>query len=199
MNQPQEQKKTLRARLRQQLRAMDAEAIRDRSAEATARLVATEAFQNARTIMLFLSLPQEIDTRTLAVRAWQGRKTVTAPLVSFAQRHMIPVELRSLSDPMVTDERGLRNPANAYPVPIEDVDLVIVPGLGFDITGQRLGRGAGFYDRFLGQPSFTGVTAGLGFDEQVIDAVPTQKHDVALDMIVTDRRTVHCGAADRTH
>lgn len=197
MNDSHEHKKPLRAQLRHLMRQVEPDDLRRRSADATARLVDTEAFATARTVMMFLSLPYEIDTRQLAVRAWQRGKTVTVPLVSFAQRHMIPVEIRSLTDPMTTDERGLRNPTNARPVPVDEVDLVVVPGLGFDTRGHRLGRGGGFYDRFLSQPAFGGRSCGFGFDEQVIDTVPAMSHDVPLDMLVTDRRTVRFNAAAR--
>ena len=183
-------KKELRNELRQTLRGIDADDLTRRSHDAARRLFAEPAFVDARAVMLFLSMPHEIDTRPVALRCWQSQKTVAAPLVNFEQRHMIPVEVRSLNDPMPTDERGLANPVEGAPIPIEDIDLLIVPGLGFDLTGQRIGRGAGFYDRFLSQPAFRATTLGLAFDEQVVEHVPTDEHDVPLDGLITDRRTL---------
>jgi 5-formyltetrahydrofolate cyclo-ligase len=186
----QNEKKALRARLRQRLRALDAGTIHDRSQAAAERLVATEAFRGAGAVMLFLPLAHEADARPIALRAWQQGKTVTVPLVSYEQKHMLPVTVRSLDEPMETDGYGVRSPQMGEPYPVELIDLMVVPGLGFDEAGQRIGRGGGFYDRFLSQPEFHGVTCGLALDEQVIDSVPVNAHDVQLDMLTTDQRVL---------
>jgi 5-formyltetrahydrofolate cyclo-ligase len=67
------------------------------------------------------------------------------------------------------------------------IDMVIVPGVGFTQTGQRIGRGMGFYDRFLAQADFIGVSCGLAFEEQVVENLPTLDHDMALSMLASDR------------
>jgi len=187
---PQSAKKTLRARIREQLQQLDAADLAARSHAAAHRLFETEAFGKARALMLFLPLKHEIDARPIALRAWQQAKTVTVPLVSFEQKRMMPVEIRSLDEPMTEDRYGLKTPANGQPIPVSMVDLVIVPGLGFDHHGHRVGRGGGFYDRFLAQPEFQGVACGLALDEQLVERVPTADHDLPLDMLVTDRRTL---------
>jgi len=83
---------------------------------------------------------------------------------------------------------GLREPVEGMPVPVSDIDLVIVPGLGFDEQGNRLGRGRGFYDRFLSHRDFRGTACALAFEEQVVPAVPTGEGDMGVDMLVTDVR-----------
>ncbi|MDX2378191.1 MAG: 5-formyltetrahydrofolate cyclo-ligase [Acidimicrobiia bacterium] len=65
-------------------------------------------------------------------------------------------------------------------------DVVIVPGLAFTVAGERLGQGGGWYDRFLAQCREDCVTVGVGFREQVVDSLPTEDHDVVLDIVVTD-------------
>jgi 5-formyltetrahydrofolate cyclo-ligase len=192
-----ERKKTLRARLREQLRALDLQELRRRSALACDRLIQTEPFADAGALMIFLPLDYEIDARPIAVRAWQEGKTVTVPRVSHEQRHMIPVEIRSLSQTMDVDHYGLRTPSRGQPIPVDLIDLVVVPGLGFDALGRRLGRGGGFYDRFLSQPAFDGVTCGLALDEQIVEQIPTQGHDVKLNMLATDVRVLRFGRAGR--
>ncbi len=183
-------KKVLRAELRRRLQAIDAQELRRRSADAAARLADLDAFQNAAAIMIFLPLVHEIDARPVAVRAWQAGKAVTVPRVGHEQRHMIPIEIRSLSDPLHTDHLGVQSPVAGEPIPVEMIDLVVVPGLAFDHAGRRLGRGGGYYDRFLNQPGFKGVTCGLALDEQLVDFVPTAQHDVDLDLLVTDRQVL---------
>jgi len=133
--------------------------------------------------------------RPIALKAWQKCKTVTVPLVGYEQKHMIPVLLRSLDEPMNVDRYGVTTPGTGKPFPMMDIDMVIVPGLGFDTDGRRIGRGGGFYDRFLAHPSFTGITCGFALDEQIVDEVPTACHDVTLDMLVTDARELRFAKA----
>ena len=139
--------------------------------------------------MVFLSLPNEVDTSPLVLRAWQDRKRVLAPKVSWNQRRMMPVEIRSLTDDLAVSTMGIREPASGIPFPVSMIDLVIVPGLAFDAYGNRLGRGRGFYDRFLAHPEFKGVACAMGFEEQMIPSVPVGPLDRPVDMIVTDDQT----------
>ena len=100
---------------------------------------------------------------------------------------MLPVEISSLTDQMTTSGPGVREPVGGMPVPVEFIDLVVVPGLGFTDKGFRIGRGMGFYDRFLAQGEFIGVSCGLAFDEQIVESLPILDHDIPLSMLVTDR------------
>ena len=97
--------------------------------------------------------------------------------------------ISSLQTGLTTTGPGIREPdaGTGKPIPINLIDLVVVPGLGFTPTGFRIGRGMGFYDRFLAQPEFVGLSCGLAFEEQVVPALPVLDHDVPLGMLVTDR------------
>jgi 5-formyltetrahydrofolate cyclo-ligase len=138
--------------------------------------------------MLYLSTAHEVDTAPLALRAWQDGKTIVVPKVSWDQKRMLPVEITSLHSDLTTTSSGLgvREPVGGKPVPVNLVDLVIVPGLGFTANGYRIGRGMGFYDRFLAQSDFIGLSCGLAFEEQVVDELPVLDHDMPLSMLVTD-------------
>jgi hypothetical protein len=96
-------------------------------------------------------------------------------------------EIQSLQTSMTTSNAGVREPVSGQPMPVNLIDLVIVPGLGFTTDGHRIGRGMGFYDRFLAQPEFVGLSCGYGFEEQVIERVPVLDHDMSLSMLCTDR------------
>ena len=167
-------KKQTRQRLRQILAAISPDEVARRSQLACELLCQQREYRKAEVLMVFLSLPKEIDTTLLVLRAWQDRKRVLAPKVSWEQRRMLPIEIDSLSQNLSTSQMGLR-------------DLVVVPGLGFDPFGHRLGRGRGFYDRFLGQDDFAGVRCALAFEEQFVDMIPTGPLDVPVDMLVTDK------------
>ena len=84
----------------------------------------------------------------------------------------------------------LEPPAGTREIPISNLDLVLVPGLAFDTAGHRLGRGAGFYDRFLADPNLRAVTCGVGFEAQLLDNVPIDQWDIPLQAVATERRLV---------
>jgi 5-formyltetrahydrofolate cyclo-ligase len=180
-------KAAIRRKLRDALAAMS-EADRHAKSIAACTLVAkSPEFAAARTIMIYLSSPTEVDTSSLALRGWQLDKTIVAPRVFLHEKRMLPVEITSLQSDMTISSLGIREPLNGKPVPLNLIDLVIVPGLGFSTSGHRIGRGMGFYDRFLAQSEFLGITCGLAFDEQIVEQLPVLDHDVPLSMLVTDR------------
>jgi len=181
-------KSEIRKQLRDKLIAMSDAQRHAKSTSACALLSATPEFSAARVVMLYLSSASEVDTAALALRAWQAGKTVVVPKVSWDQRRMLPVEISSLTSNITTTRPGVREPIVGKPVPVEFIDLVVVPGLGFTDTGFRIGRGMGFYDRFLALPDFVGVSCGLAFDEQIVAKLPVLDHDVPLSMLVTDRQ-----------
>src|SRR5688572_14183625 len=179
-------KSAVRRRLRDMLDAMS-DADRHRKSLAAASLItASPEFQAARCVMLYVSIPTEVDTAPLALRAWQAGKTVVVPKVSWDQRRMLPIEISSLTTGMTSTGPGIREPIAGNPWPLDLVDLVIVPGLGFTNTGYRIGRGMGFYDRFLAQAEFLGLSCGLAFTEQIVSDLPVLDHDVPLSMLATD-------------
>ncbi len=145
-------------------------------------------YVKAEVVMVFLSIASEIDTAPIVLRAWQDRKRVLAPKVSWEQRRMLPVEIRSLTEDLTVSSMGIREPIAGVPIPVSLIDLVIVPGLGFDEYGNRLGRGRGFYDRFLAHPEFKGVACALAFEEQVTPSIPVGPLDRRVDMLVTDQK-----------
>ena len=179
-------KAQLRLELQKCLAGISAEQRKEKSRRACRNLIATPEFQNASTIMMYMSLPHELDTSEAILCAWQLGKTVVVPKVSWQQRHMIAVVINSLETGIATEVGGLRNPVTGVPVPLEDIDLVVAPGLGFDGQGNRLGRGGSYYDRFFQNEKLQAIKCGFGFSEQLLESVPIMEHDRPVDMMVTD-------------
>jgi 5-formyltetrahydrofolate cyclo-ligase len=179
-------KSAIRKQLRERLNAMSEAERHAKSVAACGLIAASPEFAAARVIMLYLSTPTEVDTAPLALRAWQHSKTIVVPKVSWDQRRMLPVEITSLRDGLTTTG-PVREPIAGTPMPVDLIDMVIVPGVGFTHAGQRIGRGMGFYDRFLAQPEFIGVSCGLAFEEQIVTQLPTLDHDMSLSMLASDR------------
>lgn len=184
-------KEQLRGKLQKCLRTIPSEQRREKSHRACQNLISTPQFQNASFVMMYLSLAHEVDTSEAILHCWQSGKSVSVPKISWQQRHMIAVEINSLETGLPISEHGLRNPVSGVPVPFEEIDLVVIPALGFDRKGNRLGRGSSYYDRFFADNKFKARKSGLAFTEQVIDEIPVDSKDVPVDFLVTDKEVVY--------
>lgn len=184
-------KSAIRRDIRLALQRMDPMTRYARSLAACKHLTHTDVFADADVMMSFLSMSDEIDTGAIALAAWQMAKTIAVPAVSWEHHRMTPIEITTLEADVACGRHGVPEPpAHGQPVPIEMIDLIVVPGVAFDRAGQRLGRGGGFYDRFLAHDECRAVTCGLAFREQVLDALETEPHDRPVDLLVTDEEVL---------
>ena len=183
----------LRRRLQKSMIEMTDRQRSEKSRRACQNLISTPQFLEASTIMMYLPLPNEADISETILHAWQLRKTVVVPKISWQQRHMIPVQISSLETgtELSIGASGLRNPVTGVPIPFEQINLVVAPGLGFDRHGNRLGRGGSYYDRFFANDELKTVKCGFAFEEQVTDSVPVTEHDVPMDFLVTDQNIIY--------
>jgi 5-formyltetrahydrofolate cyclo-ligase len=155
-------------------------------------IVDSDIFKQASVVMVYLSMPHEVDTTSLILTAWQQGKTVAVPKVSWEQRHMIPVEITSLETGLKTDERGLRTPTNGIPVAFDEIDLVITPGLGFDNNGNRLGRGGAYYDNFFKHNEISAARWAVAYNEQMCNEIPHDENDISMNAVVSEDGIKFC-------
>ena len=145
----------------------------------------------ARCVMAFAPLADEPDiTPLLTVLIGMGI-TVTVPEVNWAAGTMRAVAVSSITEDLITElthaRLALRSPRPGLrAVPVELIDLVLVPGRAFDASGRRLGRGKGFYDRFLPALGPHVATIGVCFSVQLLERVPTDEHDRTVGAVVTE-------------
>lgn len=198
-------KQRIRAQLRARLAAVTPELAATWSAEIGRLIESAPAFVAARAVMLFVPMAAraEVDLRPLAGRAIRAGKTIALPRVDWRTRTLSPRVVRDLSADLEPDTAargaaaGLMHPA-AHCMAIEPavLELVLVPGLGFDEQGGRIGHGAGFYDRFLADPGLRCAAWGVGFACQVLpppERLPREAHDRTLDALVTESRLMMFG------
>ncbi len=186
-------KVTIRHNMKALLGTIDATARHTRSLAACNRLAQTPEFRESQLIMLFLSLESEVETSTLAIQAWTAGKRIAVPRVFWEERAIAPVEIQSLDFSSQGKPAGPREPVHGKLVSLGQIDLVVVPGIAFDRRGHRLGRGQGFYDRFLAQKDLRARRIALCFQEQVLQQeLPIEPHDVPMNMIVTDETVIRC-------
>ena len=189
-------KSEIRTQMRTRLAKMNPSERHDAAAAACRQLATLEIFRHSGVVMLYMPLADELDLTPIAISCFQAGKTVCVPRVDWKRRDMEPVEVTSFDDHVMdTDSHGLRTPRGGAPLPANLIDLVVVPGLAFDTHGFRLGRGGGYYDRFLARLRRSATSVGLVFDIQIIDSVPVDDRDVTVDIIVTDRRVTRANGS----
>ncbi|HEY1661094.1 MAG TPA: 5-formyltetrahydrofolate cyclo-ligase [Verrucomicrobiae bacterium] len=154
-----------------------------------ARLKEHIVFQEAQSVLLFAPLAQEVDIWPLVEEAVNSSKVVALPCFDADRGVYQSRRVKNLPVEILSGQFGIREPSIAcLEMPLDDLDLVLVPGVAFDLQGNRLGRGKGFYDRLL--ENFRGKKIGIAFDEQMVDAVPAGKLDVRMDLVLTPTRGV---------
>lgn len=148
------------------------------AAEVFARLEQTAAFLMADRILIYHSLPDELSTRTFLDK-WKSRKHFYLPRVNGVDLEILPYDETRL-------ELGafhIEEPTGSATVDPDEIELIVVPGVAYDKNGNRLGRGKGFYDRLLAETRATKV--GVGYEFQIFDSIPTEPHDVKMDMVIS--------------
>jgi 5-formyltetrahydrofolate cyclo-ligase len=144
---------------------------------------------SAHTILFFAPLPDELDVWPVLELSLALGTTCALPFFDTARQSYGARLLARLATDIVTGKFGVREPAaHCAEISLEKFDLVLVPGMAFDLRGNRLGRGRGFYDRLL--EKISGVKCGVGYDFQLMDAIPAEPGDVKLDFVFTPVRCV---------
>jgi len=184
MNEPALEKLAWRRQLRSAVASLTA-AERSAGAAAVVQSISGEdRWRRARTVMLFIPLGDEMDIFPLVHQALDHHKTVLIPRFNAGRSAYEPARLGNLATDLVRGPFGVAEPGPACPWhPLNQLDVTLVPGLGFDRVGRRLGRGKGHYDRLLKDAS--GEFWGVGHDCQLVPELPGESHDVVLNCIVT--------------
>lgn len=144
-------------------------------------------YKRAKNILFYASFDAEVETKEMIRQALKDGKAVCLPVILEEQKSIIPSRVSDLDKELSTGPYGIMQPHKDYlkPVALSDIDLVIVPGVAFDKAGNRLGRGKGYYDRFLKTLSAKTPTIGLAFDFQVVERLPfVSPHDVAVKKVI---------------
>ena len=147
------------------------------------RLEKTAAFMLADRIMMYHSLPDELSTHEF-LKKWSGRKRFYLPRVNGVDLEVLPYEESRLE----LGSFHIEEPTGNDVTDPSEIELVVVPAVAYDRKGRRLGRGKGFYDRFLTHTKATKV--GVGYEFQLVDELPSEPHDVNMDIVITQHTTL---------
>lgn len=153
------------------------------------RLFALQEFQKAKTILFYVPFDGEVDTFEMMRQAKQFGKKIALPRIVRHKKEIIPKSVDDIQEDLEEGPYGIAQPkeATTRTSVLEDIDLVIVPGVAFDKQNYRLGRGEGYYDRFLSKLPERTPTIGLAFGFQMIDHLPQKaQHDVPLTQVLVN-------------
>jgi len=181
-------KPDLKRSLRSERVQMSERVVREKSLRIYHRLIDMPAYQLARCIACYVSIKNEVDTKTVIQKAIDSGKQVGVP-VTREDGDMDFQAIAGLSD-LRPVHYGLREPvpdSKKVLLP-HTIDLILVPGIAFDRSGHRIGSGGGYYDRFLARTEV--VRIGLSYGFQIIDRVPAEPHDEKMDLIITENEVI---------
>jgi 5-formyltetrahydrofolate cyclo-ligase len=188
-------KRELRKRMRLALQTISSEQLVDESARLTRHVLSSASYQNAEAIAVYSSMPHEFNTRDIMLDAFAASKRVFLPrVISNGNRTMVMLELRNMDElaGWVPNHWGIREPPDepqrADSPRDMSLDLILVPGVAFDISGARCGYGMGFYDVFLTRyKAIRGVMPRLvapALRTQVVESVPMTQRDWRVDEVI---------------
>jgi 5-formyltetrahydrofolate cyclo-ligase len=150
--------------------------------------------QSAHTILFFAPLPDELDVWPLLEKLLPAKKICALPAFDAATQVYSARRVKNLEMDIVAGKFGISEPLPiCEEVPLKQFDLVLVPGMAFDVNGHRLGRGRGFYDRILAEVS--GVKCGVAYDFQLLEKIPVEPRDQPVTFMFTPSRCVKRMAA----
>jgi 5-formyltetrahydrofolate cyclo-ligase len=158
------------------------------------KLSSLDEIRNAVVLFFFASFRTEVDTLLMIKAALSEGKRVVLPKVDKDRHLLLLYEIRNM-DELSPGYMGIPEPAvNAEDrlLTVNDVDTAIIPGAGYDISGNRIGYGAGYYDILLSGMKRDIPLISLAYEEQIVDSIPAEPHDIKVHMIVTDRRVIRC-------
>ncbi len=173
--------------------ALSKEEHSEKSAAIMERLFGFANFLEARIVLFYMSYSSEVDTGPMVRKALELEKIVALPLVDSKKKEIVPFRIENLDRDIRARYRGIREPIpqRCKQIPVQYINLAIIPGVAFDERGGRIGHGIGVYDRFIPRLDITTRKVALAFECQMVPQIPMEPHDRYTDIIITEKRIVY--------
>jgi 5-formyltetrahydrofolate cyclo-ligase len=154
-------------------------------------LFALPEFSRAKTILFYVSIRGEVKTEVAISESLKMGKKVLVPFAKLKDKTLMISEIHNL-DELSPGAFGIPEPKHPHEFPLDEIDLVVIPGIAFDRKGNRLGYGMGFYDRFLKNLKGDVPLVALAYEFQIVNAVPRDDNDIVVHKIVTEKEVISC-------
>jgi len=183
-------KEILRKEIKEKRRNISKEENRKKSKEIKEKLFNLREYKDARVVLFYISYNGEVFTHDMIKDALEDKKVVVP--ISNKEDNTLSLSKLDSWDDLELGSYGILEPRKIcmQEVQIDNIDLIIVPGVGFDLNGNRMGHGKGYYDKLLEKSK--AIHIGLAFELQIIDKIPTEEHDISLNKIITESRVINC-------
>jgi len=170
------------------------EEITAKSSLIAAALYNLQFYRDAGAVMFFITFGTEVDTRPMVEETIKRGKLALAPKALPETRELIPSRVLDWDSDLVPGAYNIPEPGEdtLRPVKPETIDLLIVPGVAFDLKGNRLGYGGGYYDRFFPLLNKQTPLVALVFDLQILPEIPVDEWDRRVDIIISEKRVIDC-------
>lgn len=180
-------KQEIRKLIKEKRKNLTREFIFDASRNISASVLSLECIIAAKSLMIFMSAFNEPRTEDIITAQTVAGKKIIVPVSNIETHTIKPVYLNAKNFDELTDGAyGIKEPKNIITANIADIDAAIIPGLAFSESGDRIGFGMGYYDRFLQE--YSGIKIGICYDFQIFDSLPAEKQDIKMDIIITEKR-----------
>ena len=178
--------------------AMNEVECRAKSLAIQQKLLALPEFVDRKTVAFYMSMGKEVQTSGMIRQAIGLEKRVLIPKVYREKAQFLWSEIRNIDQEVSQGTFGILEPKEHYlrVTPWKEVELVIVPGIAFDLKGRRIGFGKGYYDRMLARLEGTCLRIGLAFEVQIVPEIPQLKHDIPVQKLITEERVISCSAKE---
>ncbi len=185
-------KETIRKDLKNKRAKLSKHEVIEKSSRIKNKLFEMKEFKQSSCQMFYISYDNEVYTHDMIKECLKNKKKVIVPVSNRENRCLILSELNSWND-LVTGSYGILEPRidKIKKVTVEKVDLIIVPGVGFDEHGRRIGHGKGYYDNLLSS-SKNALHIGLAYEVQIVKEIPVVSHDIPVNKIITEKRVIDC-------
>lgn len=186
-------KEEIRAEMAAKIQALPDEEVREKTRKIQERVFDFANYLEARVVLMYLPRENEVATRRIIDRTYEYNKIVVIPLFETGSKKIRLFKVDDLQKDLRTDPSGRRqpDPARCRPMPIDSIDIAIVPGIVFDEKGGRIGFGEGYFDRLIPNLPITTRKVTLALDEQVLPQIPSESLDKSVDIIITDKRIIY--------
>ena len=181
-----EDKRNLRKKIIEQRLSLLQKEVEQKSDTIMSTLFSTDYYKKAKVVMFYVDMRNEVMTKKAIIKALSEGKRVVVPRVKKGYG-LLAMEIKSL-DELKPGTFGVLEPPEMEEVILEEIDLVVVPGVVFDKKGYRIGYGGGYYDRFLPKLRKDAKKIAVAFEMQMVDFIPAESHDIKMDAIITEKR-----------
>ena len=185
-------KQSLRKQLLIERGNLSPEFILENSKKIAENLINLNIYQSSTSIMLYIATQDEVQTKEIIEYAQRDKKRIFIPLIIRRDNALLPSLVIDFEKELIPRILGIYQPRKEfyriYPPAV--LDLIIIPGVAFTIQGHRLGRGGGYYDRFLSQLESKTLSIALSFEMQILNRIPIDVQDMPVDYIITEERVI---------